>query len=81
MGAEKPSGGGYSGGGYSGGYQPTGQYGLMGQPDEEDEDVLFDVDDMPDVTLSRGKISQGVVGVDKDGDGTTDDFVLFTWEG
>ena len=61
--------------------QPMGQFGLMGQSEEED-DVLFAVDDMPsDVTLASGKSSQGVVGVDRDGDGTTDDFVLFTWEG
>ena len=67
VGTEKPTGGGDSG--YSG--QPT-----------EDEDILFVVDDdMPEVRLSKGRSSEGVVGVDKDGDGTTDDFLLFTWEG
>ena len=88
VGTEKPTGGGdsgYSGGSYQsmgGQYQPTvGPYGLMGQP-TEDDDILFVVDDnMPEIRLSKGRSSEGVVGVDKDGDGTTDDFLLFTWEG
>jgi len=76
-------------------YQPTGgssPYGLMsgGQPSTEDEDILFVVEEddnrmlsssSSEVFLSKGKRSEGVVGVDKDGDGTTDDFLLFTWEG
>ena len=67
----------------SNGYGRGGGYAPMGVPGEEDDDdVLFIVDKaMVNMTLSGGKMSEGVVGVDKDGDGTTDDIVLFTWEG
>ena len=48
--------------------------------EDGDDDVLFSSPPGPQDLFAAGKMSSGVLAVDKDGDGSVDEKVLFTWE-